>query len=113
MTSISELKRNSYMDYTNATSLENSQFRTINGFKVYFSYRTVVAFEEFFERFVVQNQWGRTTGKHLNAIDGGDRGSRFAPDDFYNMLLNRVGIDGCGRPVYIVASPEVVSEECS
>jgi hypothetical protein len=43
----------------------------------WFSYRTMVAFRfAGEERVVRQNEWGRTTGKHLNWIDGGDKACR-------------------------------------
>jgi len=43
----------------------------------WFSYKTLVAFRGPDGRRVVrQNDWGPTTGKHLNAIDGGDKKSR-------------------------------------
>ena len=39
---------------------------------VYFSYKTPVAFETIETGLVVrENDWGPTTGKHLNWIDGG------------------------------------------
>ncbi len=39
---------------------------------VWFSYQTPVAFSKHGKRVVRQNEWGPTTGKHLNAIDGGN-----------------------------------------
>ena len=42
--------------------------------QVYFSYTTPVAFKVGSEPVVVRrNEWGPTTGSHLNAIDRGDR----------------------------------------
>lgn len=47
------------------------------GLTVWFSYDTPVAFlPHGGERMVSLNEWGQTTGKHLNAIDGGDKASR-------------------------------------
>jgi hypothetical protein len=52
-----------------------------------FSYRTVVAFSTPETGLVVcQNEWGTTTGKHLNWIDGGDKKSRLPRAEFLNAL---------------------------
>ena len=40
---------------------------------IYFSYETPVAFWDGYKLHVSQNEWSRTTGRHLNAIDGGDK----------------------------------------
>lgn len=46
---------------------------------VWFSYKTPVAFQVDGKlRVVRQNDWKQTTGKHLNAIDGGDNAARKA-----------------------------------
>jgi hypothetical protein len=44
---------------------------------VWFSYQTPIAFQVGGQpRVVRQNDWRQTTGKHLNAIDGGGRDAR-------------------------------------
>lgn len=48
----------------------------------WFSYKTLVAFRKGGRTYVRQNDWGPTTGKHLNAIDGGDRKSRLTAGAF-------------------------------
>lgn len=54
---------------------------------VWFSYKTPVAFRVGGHGPVVRrNAWGPTTGKHLNAIDGGDKASRLAGDVFEAKL---------------------------
>lgn len=45
---------------------------------VWFSYRTPIAFVWMGERCVRENEWGPTTGKHLNAIDGGSKEAKAA-----------------------------------
>lgn len=60
---------------------------------IWFSYRTPVAFRTFGEngRMVVrENDWGPTTGKHLNWIDGGDKGSRISGQEFERLLAEVV-----------------------
>lgn len=49
----------------------------VNGTSYWFSYQTLVAFySPKTGKVVHQNDWSRTTGKHLNAIDGGAKASR-------------------------------------
>ena len=60
------------------------------GVTVWFSYKTPVAFQVGFGDCVVrQNTWGPTTGKHINAIDGGTReakAARLTSDGFQAAL---------------------------
>lgn len=58
---------------------------------VYYSYDTIVAFNgtnSKGEKFdcVVQNIWGRSTGKHLNRIDGGHPETRLDQKTFDKKL---------------------------
>lgn len=54
---------------------------------VYFSYKTPVAFKVGAnERVVRQNEWGTTTGKHLNAIDGGNKKARVTGEEFERLF---------------------------
>ena len=56
------------------------------GVTVWFSYKTPVAFKVGAgPRIVRQNDWGPTTGKHLNAIDGGDKKSRVTGEEFERL----------------------------
>jgi hypothetical protein len=50
----------------------------VGGLRLEFSYRTVIAFYGPDDSAVRENVWGPTTGKHLNAIDGGDKESKAA-----------------------------------
>lgn len=46
----------------------------VGNLTLYFSYKTVVAFSDGYNKTVVsENNWGPTTGKHLNAIDDGNK----------------------------------------
>lgn len=57
------------------------------GLTVWLSYNTPVAFlEHGGKRVVSQNNWGPTTGKHLNAIDGGDKPSRVPHTELMEAL---------------------------
>ncbi len=59
---------------------------SVGSLAVYFSYETPVAFEVAGRRVVRENVWGPTTGKHLNAIDGGDKRSRVSGEEFEQAL---------------------------
>lgn len=63
---------------------------------LWYSYKTVVAFRGGgYPRQVRQNSWGPTTGKHLNAIDGGEKSSRIDGQEFENRLndaLKKLGL---------------------
>ena len=60
----------------------------IDNKKIYFSYETPVAFWNGKELFVSENEWGSTTGKHLNAIDGGNKFNRIPYVDLMDILLS-------------------------
>lgn len=54
---------------------------------LYFSYKTPVAFRKLGGPLIVrQNDWKQTTGKHLNAIDGGNKKSRVDGATFEKLL---------------------------
>lgn len=66
-------------------------FTLPDGRAIYFSYRTPVAFQSR-ERLVVrENDWGPTTGKHLNAIDAGNKKARIAGAEFEKLLAAEFG----------------------
>jgi hypothetical protein len=59
----------------------------IGNLTLYFSYKTVVAFSDGYNKTVVsENNWGPTTGKHLNAIDNGRKDQRLKRADFEAAL---------------------------
>lgn len=58
-----------------------------------FSYKTLIAFSVAGKRVVHQNDWSTTTGKHLNAIDGGDKASRVSHAEFERLFDEMVGND--------------------
>lgn len=62
---------------------------------IWFSYKTVVAFHVSGHAKVVhQNDWGPTTGKHLNWIDRGDKASRVPAEQFDRLWQEQVGPEG-------------------
>lgn len=55
---------------------------------LYFSYKTIIAFEDGHEDIKVsENLWDPTTGKHLNWIDDGNKKDRL-PREKFEQLLN-------------------------
>lgn len=55
------------------------RFFDADGNCFWFSYKTLVAFNKpGVGRFVRVNDWSTTTGRHLNAIDGGDTAAKKA-----------------------------------
>ena len=56
---------------------------TFGGLTVWFSYQTPVAYQIRWVKTVVRrNDWGPTTGKHLNWIDDGNKKARVSSEDF-------------------------------
>ena len=84
-----------YGNYSSSNYGAHALKFTIPGFaEVWFSYQTPVAFRMHRGNlFVRVNDWSTTTGKHLNAIDGGNKKARIAGDKFEAMLAQQVG--GC------------------
>ena len=73
------MKITSYIEPYNAKALK----ATIDGTTFYFSYETMIAINcPGLGLFVRQNDWKTTTGKHLNAIDGGDKKNRLTAEEF-------------------------------
>jgi hypothetical protein len=58
---------------------------------VWFSYKTPVAFHlDGFDRVVRENDWGPTTGKHINWIDGGNKKGRVSSEEFERLYAEQV-----------------------
>jgi hypothetical protein len=68
------------------------KFTDAAGNEFWFSYQTLIAFYGPTGRRVVhQNDWSTTTGKHLNAIDGGDKKSRVDDATFNRLFAETFG----------------------
>ena len=66
---------------------------TVGGVTIWYSYDTAVAFETHATGLVVcENVWGKTTGKHLNIIDGGNKSARLPAAEFEKKLQAVVNI---------------------
>lgn len=77
-----------------ASAENNAKVIKINGMSFYFSYETMVAVNTGKELKVMQNYWGPTTGKHLNAIDGGSKEARDArlEKDAFEDFVNHINV---------------------
>ena len=81
-----------YGNYSSSNYGAHALMFSMGGKSVYFSYKTPVAFRTFETGLVVrENDWGPTTGKHLNAIDGGEKSKRVSGDVFEKMLAKHLG----------------------
>jgi hypothetical protein len=76
--------------YCSNTTSTNALCFDLGRLTVWFSYKTPVAFRPNVgprqPLLVRENDWGSTTGKHLNAIDGGDKKSRIPGEKFEELL---------------------------
>ena len=65
----------------------NTTLIGIGNKRIYFSYKTPIAiWTPQLGYLVRQNDWSVTTGKHLNAIDGGNKANRVSGEEFEAVL---------------------------
>ncbi len=77
----------SYGDYSSSNYGAHTLEVNLPGLTLYFSYQTVIAYHDLQEGEVVsKNVWGKTTGKHLNFIDNGNKADRLPHDEFERRL---------------------------
>ena len=57
----------------------------IGSLTIWFSYETTIAFQSFGQIFIRENDWGPTTGKHINYIDT-DKKRRLSSLQFERLL---------------------------
>lgn len=76
----------SYGQYSSGNYGVNAMRVDVGMLTLFFSYQTPVAFRTYNSGLVVrENEWGPTTGKHLNWLDSG-RSNRISGEDFENKL---------------------------
>lgn len=77
----------SYGNYSSSNYGAHALRVDVGDLTVWFSYKTPVAFVKLGSKRVVrQNDWSTTTGKHLNAIDGGDKKARVSGEEFERLF---------------------------
>lgn len=77
----------SYGLYSSDNYGVNTLYVDFGAIRIYYSYKTIVAYYRPSEGVVVcENNWGTTTGKHLNWIDNGNKKHRLPYDEFQKRL---------------------------
>jgi len=80
-------KISSYYPYSSSNYGANSLRVDFDNLSLFFSYETVIAFQEYGHLPVVRkNDWSNTTGKHINAIEP-DKSKRLNGDEFESKLI--------------------------
>ena len=82
------------MELVSCSTGSNYAVVEVGELTLWFSYRTLIAYQIRGRRCVSENLWGATTGKHLNAIDGGDKKSRCARPLFEKTLADTLKFHG-------------------
>jgi len=72
----------SYGNYSDKMGNIRALVFSFGSFEIYYSYKTPVAFRHNGRLVVRENDWGPTTGKHLNWIDGGNKSGRIQGGEF-------------------------------
>jgi len=91
----------SYGDYSSSNYGVNSLKFVLPHITVWFSYKTPVAFyTPKTGRVVRENEWGPTTGRHLNWIDGGDRESRVDGDTFEKLYQDAMTVQTAEKKLF-------------
>ena len=91
---MSELKHQPILacyDYSRNDNNPNTKVLQVGPVRIWYSYRTVVAFKVGGLPIVVhQNVWSKTTGRHLGLIDDGDRKNRVDAETFERLWDQQV-----------------------
>lgn len=74
-----------------SSSQSNAKCVKIGDVELYFSYETIVGLRYRGRTLVTQNTWGPTTGKHLNAIDGGNKADRVTMTELLGEIECAIG----------------------
>jgi hypothetical protein len=81
----------SYGNYSSSNYGAHTLRVEIESLTVWFSYSTPIAFRTPGLPIVVrENVWGKTTGKHLNWIDGGRKSDRISTEKFEKLWAEHV-----------------------
>ena len=89
----------SYGEYKSGNYGAHSLRVDIGTLSLYFSYETVIAFQDSDGLKVRENDWSTTTGKHLNWIDGGGEAkkSRLPSQQFEDALTAKLAQYGLAK----------------
>jgi hypothetical protein len=82
-----------YVNYSSGNYGAHALRFDVGGNSFWFSYKTLVAFRAEYGNLVVrQNDWSTTTGKHLNAIDDGNKKTRLNAAQFKAAFVKAFGM---------------------
>lgn len=89
----------SYGEYKSGNYGAHSLRVDIGTLSLYFSYETVIAFQDADGLKVRENSWSTTTGKHLNWIDGGGdaKKKRLDSQTFEDALTAKLAAYGLAK----------------
>ena len=82
-----EISISSYGEYASGNYGINSLCVDIGRLRLYFSYKTVIAFNDNGTLSIIRNYWGSTTGRHLNLISP-DKERRLTREEFNERLTS-------------------------
>lgn len=85
-----DIKLRSYCG-NSPSAQSNAKCVEIGDVELYFSYETIVGLRYRGRTVVTQNTWGPTTGKHLNAIDGGNKADRVTMTELLAEIDTAIG----------------------
>ena len=87
MSNLSLPSISSYGNYSSDNYGSHTLRVSVPGLTLFYSYKTIIAFRSDNTGLVVcENNWGPTTGKHLNWIDDGDKKTRLSRNEFQRKL---------------------------
>jgi hypothetical protein len=80
------IEKFNYGEYKSQNYGSHCQRIRVGDLTLFFSYDTVIAFVYDGHRYISENKWGSTTGKHLNWIDGHNLHRRLKREIFEKEL---------------------------
>lgn len=82
---MTQISKRSYGNYSTSNYGAHCMVIDVGRVRLYFSYDTVVAFSDGCGLVICENDWGPTTGKHLNWIND-DKSKRIPSGEFEKKL---------------------------
>lgn len=82
---LNKIKTWNYGNYS-SSNYGSSRAVQIGNLTLYFSYETIIAFNGTEGLRILKNYWSTTTGRHLNAIDNGNKKNRLDQENFNELL---------------------------
>lgn len=90
---VNKLNVKSYGGYKSDNYGVNSLMVTDSGIEYYYSYTALIGIKSRGILKCIRNYWGKTTGKHLNWLDGGNKKDRLTSEEFQKYV--ELETEGC------------------